>query len=481
MTRPLGDMTPDEFRRHGHTLIDWLAHYYEHIEDYPTLSKVSPGDIRRALPADAPEFPEPFADVIADLDRVIMPGVTHWNHPGFFAYFAITGSGPGVLADLVSSGLNQQAMLWRTSPAATELEEVTLGWLGKLMHLPVSFEGVIYDTASIATMHAIAAGREAAVPDVRKKGLAGRSDLKGVRLYCSEHAHSSVDKAVIALGLGHESLRKIPADAAFSLRVDRLDAAIREDRAAGYVPVAVIASVGTTSSTAVDDVSAIADTCAREHVWLHVDAAYAGVMAIVPEFAWMRRGFDRADSLVVNPHKWLFVPFDLSVLFCRRMDVLRQAFALTPEYLKTSDASTVKNLMDTGVQLGRRFRSIKLWAVLRYFGASGIRDRLRNHVRLAQLFASWVDADPDFERVAPVPFSVVCFRAKPHGFTGDEQALDAFNLEIIERVNRSGDAFIAHTALNGRIVIRMAIGNLRTEEKHIARAWELIRAAAELS
>jgi aromatic-L-amino-acid decarboxylase len=228
-------------------------------------------------------------------------------------------------------------------------------------------------------------------------------------------------------------------------------------------------------------VSAIADTCAREHVWLHVDAAYAGVMAIVPEFAWMRRGFDRADSLVVNPHKWLFVPFDLSVLFCRRMDVLRQAFALTPEYLKTSDASTVKNLMDTGVQLGRRFRSIKLWAVLRYFGASGIRDRLRNHVRLAQLFASWVDADPDFERVAPVPFSVVCFRAKPHGFTGDEQALDAFNLEIIERVNRSGDAFIAHTALNGRIVIRMAIGNLRTEEKHIARAWELIRAAAELS
>lgn len=470
---PLGDMPVAEFRQHAHTLADWAAGYFEQIETHAVLSKARPGDIRNALPTHAPELPEPFTDLIADLDHLVVPGATHWNHPGFFAYFAITGSAPAVLMDLVSSTLNQQAMLWRTSPVATELEEVTLRWLAQLMHLPQDIEGVIYDTASISTLHALAAAREVAVPDVRTLGLAGR-DLPPLRVYCSEHAHSSVDKAVIALGLGHQSLRRIPADARFRMRTELLAAAVAEDRAAGRLPIAVVASVGTTSSTSVDDVAAVADICAREHLWLHVDAAYAGVMAMVPEFEWMRAGFDRADSLVVNPHKWLFTPFDLSVLFTRRMDVIRQAFSLTPEYLKTTEVNTVKNLMDTGIQLGRRFRSLKLWAVLRYFGAEGIRDRLREHVRLAQLFAAWVDADPDWERVAPVPFSVVCFRAAPRGYAGD---LDALNQRILDTVNKSGDVFLSHTALDGRIVLRLAVGNIRTAERHLQRAWTLLKSA----
>jgi aromatic-L-amino-acid decarboxylase len=473
-----GDMSPDEFRRHGHALVDTLASYFEHVEQRPVLPNTLPGDLVRALPAAAPEEGEPFERVLEDFDRLIIPASTHWNHPGFFAYFAITGSAPGVLMEFASAALNQQAMLWRTSPAATELEEVTLRWLARLMYLPDAFEGVIYDTASISTLHALAAAREQAVPEVRTRGLAGRTDLAGVTVYCSEHAHSSVDKAVIALGLGHHALRRVAADEHFQMKVEELDRAIRADRAAGLTPIAVIASVGTTSSTSVDDVEGIADVCGREGIWLHVDAAYAGVMAMVPGFEWMRRGFDRADSLVVNPHKWLFTPFDISVLFTRRMDVIRQAFSLIPEYLKTTEASPVRNLMDTGVQLGRRFRALKLWAVLRYFGADGIRARLKHHCDLASTFAGWVDQDPDFTRVAPVPFSVVCFRATPKTLAHDDVATDALNERILERVNKSGEVFISHTKLDGRYVIRLAIGHLKTEEKHVRRAWELVREAA---
>jgi aromatic-L-amino-acid decarboxylase len=478
---PYGDMTPEEFRRHGHALVEWIARYFETVEQYPALSTARPGDLVRALPTDAPEVGEPFENVIADLDRLIVPAVTHWNHPGFFAYFAITGSAPGVLMEFVSAALNQQAMLWRTSPAATELEEVTLRWLAKLMHLPEAFDGVIYDTASISTLHALAAARERAVPNVREQGLAGRPALGGLAVYCSEHAHSSVDKAVIALGLGHASLRRLGGDDRFTMRTADLAHAIAADRAAGIRPIAVVATVGTTSSTSLDDVPAIADVCAREDIWLHVDAAYAGVMAMVPGFEWMRQGFDRADSIVVNPHKWLFTPFDLSVLFTRRMDALRQAFALVPEYLKTSEADSVKNLMDTGVQLGRRFRALKLWAVMRYFGASGLRTRLQHHCDLARGFAAWIDADAAFTRVAPVPFSVVCFRATPPGWdSADGAALDALNARVLERVNRSGEVFLSHTKLGGRFVIRLAIGHLGTEERHVQRAWDLLRESCRL-
>jgi aromatic-L-amino-acid decarboxylase len=475
---PGGDMDPESFRREGHRLINWLADYFAQAGRYPVFSRVSPGDVTRALPTHAPDRGEPFDAIVADFERVIVPGLTHWNHPGFFAYFAITGSGPGVLAELLAAGLNVQAMLWRTSPAATELESVTLGWLRELMGLSPEFEGVIYDTASVSTLHALAAARELAIPDVRARGMAGRPDLPPVRVYCSEHTHSSIDKAVILLGLGRDAIRRVEADASYAMRPDRLAAAIADDRRAGRIPLAVIATVGTTSSTAIDPVSAIADVCEAERVWLHVDAAYAGVMAIVPAWRHILDGADRADSLVVNPHKWLFTPFDLSVLYCRRMDVLRRAFSVVVEYLRTNEPGGVRNLMDTGIQLGRRFRSLKLWMVLRHFGAEGIRARLEEHVRLARRFAGWVDATPGWERLAPVPFSVVCFRHHPPG-VDDEAALEAANARILERVNRSGEAFVSHTKLDGRYVIRMAIGNLRTTEAHVWRAWELFREAAD--
>lgn len=469
-------MTQDEFRQAGHQLVDWIADYLEHSERYPVLAQVRPGDLVKALPTQAPEQGEPFARLFADFESTVLPAVTHWNHPGYFAYFAINGSGPGVLAEFLSAALNQQAMLWRTSPAATELETVTMGWLRDLMGLPASWEGVIYDTASISTLTALAAARELHVPGVRAIGMAGRADLPRVRVYCSEHTHSSIDKAVILLGLGHESLRKIPGDADFRMRADLLAAAIAEDRAAGWHPMAVVATVGTTSTTSVDPVPAIADIAQREGLWLHVDCAYAGVMAIVPEYRHILAGVERADSLVVNPHKWLFTPFDLSAFYTPRMDVVRQAFSLVAEYLKTSDPAATRNLMDTGVQLGRRFRALKLWWVLRHFGAEGLRSELRRHIALAEQLAAWVDADPDLERMAPVPFSVVCFRLRPRGRTMSEAELDALNQRAMDAVNAGGEVFLSHTRLNGVFTLRLAIGHLKTEERHVRRALELLRA-----
>jgi len=467
-----GNMSPDEFRAHGHAMVEWIARYMEHVEDYPVLARVAPGDIRRALPATAPELPEPFERVMADFDRVLVPGLTHWSHPGFMAYFGISASAPGVLADFLASALNQQAMLWRTSPAATELEEVALGWLRQLIGLPDGFEGVIYDTASISSLHALAAAREVAVSGVRQLGLAGRPEIPRLRVYCSDQAHSSIDKGVILAGLGHEALRRIPSDDEYRMRTDLLRAAITEDRAAGLLPIAVVATVGTTSTTSVDPVAAIADICEAEGIWLHVDAAYAGVTAMLPECAAQFAGLGRADSVVTNPHKWLFTPFDLSAFYCRRMDIVRQAFSLTPEYLRTPDAA--RNLMDTGVQLGRRFRALKLWMILRYFGADGLRARLRAHIAMAQALAGWVDAHPDFERLAPVPFSVVCFRAKPAGRVWTEPELAALNERIMSRVNAGGEVFLSHTVLHGRFTLRVAIGNMDTTERHVARAWELV-------
>jgi aromatic-L-amino-acid decarboxylase len=465
----------DDFRRHAHLVADWIADYLEHSDRYPVLPAVAPGAIRTALPAAAPENGEPFDAIWDDFERVILPGITHWNHPGFFAYFAITGSAPGVLAEFLSAALNVQAMLWRTSPAATELEEVALGWLRQLLHLPETFEGVIYDTASISTLHALAAARETALPDVRREGLSGRDEVPRVRVYCSEHAHSSIDKAVMLLGLGHSALRRIPADQEFRMDPAQLSRAIAGDRAHGRLPLAVVATVGTTSSTSVDPVKAIAEVCARERVWLHVDAAYAGVAAMVPGWEWILDGAAAADSLVVNPHKWLITPFDCSVLYCRRMDAIRQAFSLTPEYLRTREGEAgVRNLMDTGIQLGRRFRSLKLWMVLRHFGAEGLRAHLAEHMRLARLFASWIDTSDRFELAAPVPFSVVCFRL-------GRLATDEAHQRILDAVNASGEVFLSHTKLDGRYAFRLAIGHIRTTEQHIRRAFDLLSAAADNS
>jgi aromatic-L-amino-acid decarboxylase len=468
-------MDPSDFRRSGHELVEWIADYLSGSEEYPVMPRIAPGEVRAALPDRAPETGEPFEAIFGDFERVLVPALTHWNHPGFFAYFPATTSASGVLAEFLSAALNQNAMLWRTSPAATELEEVSLGWLRRLLGLPDAFEGVIYDTASISSLHALAAARQAAVPHVREQGLAARADLRPMRIYCSEQAHSSIDKAVVTLGFGHASLRKIAVDARFGLRIDALRAAIDDDARAGVMPVAIVATIGTTSTTGIDPVAAVADVCGERGIWLHIDAAYAGVTAMLPECAQYFSGWERADSIVINPHKWLFTPFDLSAFYCRRMDVVREAFSLVPDYLKTAEGNAgVRNLMDTGVQLGRRFRALKLWMVLRDFGAQRLREILREHIRLAQQFARHVDAHADFERFAPTPFATVCFRANPRGVTLTPAELDRLNECVLDRVNASGEVFLSHTRLTGAFAIRISIGHLRTSAVHTDRAWELL-------
>ena len=457
----------ERFRRHGHELVDWIADYLQHPDRYPVLSRVLPGSIVAALPSDAPHDAEAFEQILADFERILVPGLTHWNHPAFLAYFATTGSPPGILADLLSSALNQQAMLWRTSPAATELEHVTLAWLRRLIGLPETFDGVIYDTASMATMHALVAAREATVTGARAQGLAGRRDVPRLAVYCSSEAHSSIDKSLIAIGLGTESLRRLPTDDQFRVRVDALQRAITEDRAAGILPVAVVATVGTTSTTSIDPVPAIADVCGREAIWLHVDAAYGGVAAIAPSHAHVLAGADRADSLVVNPHKWLFTPFDLSAFYCRRMDVLRQALSLTPEYLKAATPGAIGNLMDTGVQLGRRFRALKLWMVLRWYGVRGVREHLSRHLDLAAQLARWIDEHPDFERLAPAPLSVVCFRWNPASRHLRDDQLDRANELLINDVNETGTVFLSHTRIKNAFALRIAIGHVDTRDTHV--------------
>lgn len=470
------DRRQGEFRRNAAAAIDRIAEYLEHPERWPVLPRTRPGDVRAALPDAPPDAPEPMDRILADFDRVILPNTTHWNHPGFLAYFAISSSEPGIIGELLAAALNVNAMVWRTGPAATELEQHVLGWLRQLMGLPADWFGEINDTASISTLYALAAAREAdPALRVREDGLAGRADLPRLRVYCSEEAHSSVDKAVVTLGLGLSGVRRIPTDEQHRLDPGALEAAIAEDRAAGIQPLAVVATVGTTSTTAVDPVPAIADICEREGMWLHVDAAYGGAAAVLPEMRWVLDGCERADSLVVNPHKWLFTPVDCSALFTRRPDVLRRAFSLTPFYLTTAEGDEAINLMDYGAALGRRFRALKLWFVLRYYGRQGIQAILREHIRLARLFASWVDDAPDFERLAPTDFSVVVFRCHPPGHPGGEE-LDALNERLLERVNASGEVFLSHTRVNGRFAIRLAVGNLRTGEAHIRRAWELLNA-----
>jgi aromatic-L-amino-acid decarboxylase len=430
--------------------------------------------VRASLPASPPEGPEALERIVGDVERLIVPGLTHWNHPGFFAYFANSSTGPAILAELLAAAFNANGMLWRTAPAATELELLVLDWLRQLTGLPEGLFGVIQDTASAATLVALAAAREA-VPglDVRRRGLQGQARL---RMYASEHAHSSVEKAGIVLGLGQEGYRAVPADADYRMDPGALARAIAEDRGAGFTPFAVTATVGTTSTTSIDPVAPIADICAREGLWLHVDAAYAGSAAVVPELRWILAGCERADSLVMNPHKWLFVPVDLSALYTRRPDVLKAAFSLVPEYLRTPEEALAPNLMDYGVSLGRRFRALKLWFVIRAFGHEGLAARIREHVRLAGVFRSWVEADPAFEVVAPSPLSVVCFRARFPGSAPEAQ--DRGNTELMEAVNATGEAYLSHTRLHGRTVLRLAIGNVRTEERHVRRAWELLRQEA---
>ena len=470
-----GDMNPDDFRRYGRQLIDWIADYLTHPEQYPVLSRSQPGDIKAQLPAAPPEQPQSMDRILADFENILLPGITHWNHPGFFAYFSITGSMPGILGELLMAALNVNAMLWKTSPAATELEDVALDWLRQMLGLPAGLDGVIMDTASISSMVAIAAAREALDLDVRRRGLAGRPDLPRLRLYVSDQTHSSVEKGAITLGLGQENVVKIPSDDDFRMRVDALATAVQSDIAAGYRPFFVCATVGTTSTTSIDPVPAIAAVAQKYDLWLHVDGAYGGMAAIVPEMRHVLAGAEQADSIVVNPHKWLFTPIDLSALYTRHPHILKRAFSLVPDYLRTAegDAETVKNLMDYGVQLGRRFRALKLWLVIRTYGQEGLAARLREHIRLGQQLAGWVDESPDFERLAPTPFSTVCFRARP--ISVPEAELNRLNEQLMTAVNETGEIYLSHTNLGGKFTLRLAIGNIRTEERHVARAWELLQ------
>src|SRR2546425_1326816 len=472
------DMTPEDFRRYGHEIVDWIADYLAQVKSYPVLAPTKPGDIRHALPAQPPQGPEAMAAILADFDQLLMPGITHWNSPGFMAYFGITASGPGILGEMLIGALNVNAMLWRTSPAATELEQVTLDWLRQMLGLPYPLFGVINDTASSGVLYALAAAREA-LSDlrIRQEGMPGRADVPRLRYYASQEAHSSIDKAGIVLGIGQTGLRKIGVDSAFRMNVAQLERAIEEDIAAGWRPFAVVATVGTTSTTSVDPVPQIADICERYGSWLHVDGAYGGSAAVDPEMRWVVEGCERADSLIVNPHKWLFTPMDCSVFYTRKPDVLKAAFSLVPEYLRSAESvgeDAPINLMDYGTSLGRRFRSLKLWMIMRYFGQEGLAARIHEHIRLGQLVEQWVNESRDFELMAPAPFSTVCFRAHPHHLD-DEAQLETVNERIMNTINASGRFFLSHTRLNGIFTIRIAIGNLRTAEQDVRDLWEALQ------
>lgn len=455
----------EDFRRAGHEAVDWIASYLAHPRQYPVLPGVKPGDLVDALPASGPEKGESFHRIFEDFQNKVLPAVTHWNHPGFFAYFGCTGSTPAIIGEMLAAALNTNGLHWKTSPAVAELEHVALGWLREWMGLPNEFFGMIFDTASTSSFHAMIAAREYLAPESREKGLP-----PGFTVYASNQAHSSIEKGAIAIGVGQNNFRKIPVDSEFRARPDELAAMIKTDIADGKRPLCIVATVGTTSSTSIDPVPAFADIAERYHAWLHVDSAYAGVAAMLPEKRHILDGAERAHSLVVNAHKWLLTPIDCSAFYTRYPDALRRALSLVPEYLRASEDPRAVHLMDYGIPLGHRFRSLKLWFVLRYFGLEGLQNILRSHIDMAQKFAEWVDADDLYERVAPVPFSTVCFRFK---------GTDEDNREIIERVNSSGKVFLSHTQLNGEVVIRVAIGNLGTAIADLELVWELLRQAAK--
>jgi aromatic-L-amino-acid/L-tryptophan decarboxylase len=473
---PVSLPTTGELRAALEQAAGWIARYLDDVDSLPVLARVKPGEVAAALPEHPPAHGEPLEAIMADVDRIIVPGLTHWNHPGFMAYFGITGSPPGILGETIAAALNVNAMLWRTSPAATELEQVTMRWAAELLGLPAGWFGQITDTASSSTLWALAAAREAAGLDIRTRGMAARDDLPPLRVYTSREAHSSVEKACIVLGFGQEGLVKIPTDDEYRMRPDAPREAVAADVAAGRRPIAAVPTVGTTSSTSIDPVAEVADVCAEHGMWLHVDAAYGGAAAVVPELRGVLAGCERADSLVVNPHKWLLTPIDCSLLYTARPDDMRAAFSVVPEYLRTSEEDVV-NLMDYGVALGRRFRSLKLWMVLRAYGADGLAAIVSGHVDLARRLEAAVRAEPGWELLAPVPFSTVCFRRRPEG-VDDEAELRALNEAILDRVNASGRALVSHTDLGGRYALRVAIGNAATTAEHVDRAWDLLRSAA---
>ncbi len=470
--KSLGDISTEDFRKFGYKVVDRIAEYFENIESFPVLSQNRPGDLKKSLPSSAPEHGEDFSEILDDVEKLIFPAVTHWNHPNFHGLFSTSASAVGIFADMFASAFDMKAMLWRTAPASTELEQVTLDWLRQMLNLPADFNGIIYDTASVSSLHAIAMAREKYAPQIREEGISAQPKL---RIYCSEQTHSSIEKAVILLGLGRKSLTKIPTDEQFRIRTDKLREAIVRDKKQGFLPFCVVATIGTTSTASVDNVEEVALICKEENCFLHVDAAYAGSAAIVPELQHHFKGWEMADTIVINPHKWLFTPFDLSILYVKDMPLLKQTFSLVPEYLKTFEnqvSQEVINQMDYGIQLGRRFRSLKLWFAMRYFGKEGMINRIKENCRLAKLFATWIEESPNFQLLAPVHFALVSFRAWHEKLSQDE--LNSLNEKIMNEINASGKAYISHTKLNGNLALRLSVGSLRTEEKHLRKVWQML-------
>ena len=481
----LGDLDAGAYRRALHEVADLIADYAESLPERPVLPPVEPGSIAPLFPAEPPEEPEPLDTILADYRRLVEPHATAWNHPGFMAYFPTSSSAAGVIGELLMASLAQNTFLWRTSPIGTELETVVVSWFRQALGLPDGFDGLVTDTASIGSLMGLAAAREAAGLDAAQRGLPARPEVGEPRVYASVEAHSSIEKACMILGLGRDAVVHVPTDDELRLRPDALKAAIAADREAGRTPIAIVATLGTTASTAADPIAEVAAIAELNGLWLHVDAAYAGVVALLPERRTVFAGWERADSIIVNPHKWLFTPFDASLFLSRRMAEVRAAFSLVPEYLRTLDRATpTRDMSEYTPQLGRRFRALKLWVLLRWFGLAGLRRRIEHHLGQAQTLAAWVDAEPDFERLAPVPFSVICLRWRPEELAdrrGDpevEAFLDAQNQTLMESVNRTGQVLLSHARLDGRFTIRVAFGNLRTTDRELARVWELLRAHA---
>ena len=470
MPQSLGDSSPEEFRKQLHELADWIADFRQNIESLRVAPNDKPGAILAALSAQAPEQGEPFEKILADVDRLIVPGLVHWGHPMFLGYFGWTTTAPGILGEIITAPLNVNAMTWRTSPAATELETLVIDWLRQWMHLPKDFDGVVYDTASVGVMHALAAAREDAAPSTRKRGLVG-AGAPVFRIYASEQAHSSAEKAAIALGLGEENVQRVPVDAEFRMDAAALREMIAQDGQRNFQPLAVVATVGTTSTAAVDPVPEIAKVCHENRMWLHIDGAYGAGFAILSECKSLTDGWSDADSIVVNPHKSLFVPLDFSVLYVRNLERLRRVFTLIPEYLRGDTVEAQKNYMDYGIQLGRRFRALKAWVIWRSLGRTGMVARMREQIRLANLLARWIKTDDRFELAAPVSMGVVCFQF----VGGDQNEIDRLNSQIVERINAAGRAYLTQTKLRGRTVMRIGLGNVLTTEQHLRDAWELIQ------
>ncbi|MCK9269037.1 MAG: pyridoxal-dependent decarboxylase [Bacteroidales bacterium] len=465
----------NDFRTHGHQLIDWVADYFENIQTYPVQSQVAPGDILQQLPAAAPAHGEDFDRIFEDFQKIIMPGITHWQHPGWHGYFTANNSYPSVLAELLTAALGAQCMSWSTSPAATELEQRVMEWLRDMTGLPRHFSGVIQDSASTATLVSLLTARETKTNYAINAG--GFQSQPSFTLYCSEQAHSSIERAVKIAGFGRESLRKIAVDENFALLPTALDEAIISDLSAGHVPLAVIAAIGTTGSTAVDPLKEIGTICQKHNLWLHVDAAWAGSAMVLPELRYMIDGVEMTDSYVFNPHKWMFTNFDASAYFVADKAALIRTFEILPEYLKTKEGDTVNNYRDWGIQLGRRFRALKLWFVIRSYGVDALRQTIGNHIRWATDFGRWVDEDAQWELLAPAPLATACFRYNPHR-SDDEAALNKLNQRLLESVNRSGMIFISHTTLGTKYTLRMVVGQTHTQQHHVALAWEVIKTTA---